>query len=294
MSDNLVCGACHAQIVDADGNPRKSVPHSCLSCKKSLHSYVICSAVHQPREGAYFCSASCEAALGKDRDESDSESGGADDISEAVHENSVADDAVVDSVTEIVNVVDGDREGPPNLDDSDQSGACDASSLVNGNASNTDTQSGDNCNNGSETTPPLNPPPDELFEEGQRIRMAFQQTAGDAIGLWWGGTVGPTMNAAASTVVLSFDDGDLAIHSKSELIELFRMGKYERMPDDMRQHGLVRSMHSDRMALGLSPFRVAKKVFYVGVLLGDGVSQLCKHPLYEAHILCASMRGMRQ
>lgn len=57
----IVCGACGEVMLDAHGQPRTQSPHSCLSCKKSLHSYVVCSAVHVPVEGAYYCSQACES-----------------------------------------------------------------------------------------------------------------------------------------------------------------------------------------------------------------------------------------
>lgn len=287
MSAKLVCGACAQDIVDANGKPRTSVAHSCLACKKSLHSYVVCSAVHQPSEGAYFCSPQCERNLGRTMDD-DMQFVDADadvlDVGNGIEDD--ADAELDDALLENGGVHDGiNNEGTGNKEQEANDARHDAKQSDGGSSDtstvNTEINSNDKRNGA------LNEQMRKMLVEGQRIRMAFKQDRGDSDGSWWGGTVGPYMTGDGTNILISFDDGDLSIHSHAELAGLYDMGKFELLPADVKC-GLVNSNPVSSKALGLCPLQVAKKVFFVGVLLGDGVSTLCKHPLYNAHVLCQS------
>lgn len=278
------CGACNQVVLDSDGNPRKDTAHHCRSCDKPLHSYVMCASVHVPTEGAYFCSAKCEDALdaGKNDDGLAGEVDG-----DGTDDNVINDSSSVSSTDE---QLDAHKSNNEQLRDAD-----DVAGGQEDKQGRKETGEGDDArpldsvenNKTVESSVGNRGHLRDLLVPGTRIMIAFKQSDEDELGKWWGATVG--ISTPEERTLIAFDDGDLASEHKSTLEGIFSMGKLARLGSDV-PCGLVKDVHTNCKAWNFCTLKVAKKMYTVGVLLGDGTSTLCKWELYQSHVL--SEQGM--
>lgn len=245
--------------------------------------------MYVPTEGAYFCSSKCAAALGQPQSTHEGTDDGAEceDLEPLVDDGDTEDanhgaghpEEQIDAPFDVDNELESDQQKIPS------EGGEDNQSLSGGGLG-----GGAEPRIGELDADPVLPVAHskeqlrKLLEDGQRIMMAFKQSAHDGVGSWWGGLVGPTSDDD-NLVIVSFDDGELRVFTVEELAGMYDMGKYACLSPNV-ECGLVDDTPSKTMAVALCPFKAAKRVYYVGVFLGDSVSQLCKHPLYHAHVVC--------
>lgn len=302
----FVCAACDKAIELGSGNCAPS--HCCKECKRDVHSYVLCSWVWQPEEGAYFCSPSCirdwnlrliESLTGGARLQEGSdelevyEKTGfrivrrPEDAEDKVYANNVMKGLVPNSNSKKPQEIDG-NQGRENSDKELQH--LGDESMMNSRNQDAGDGSCDEADHGSNDLPAAFV---AMIQEGSRVQVAFKQSEDDHNGLWWGGLVGSKAQYLqhGTTDLLSYigyDDGMLEFHTDKEMLDLFNIGKLKTC-DLESGVGVSADMLLPFKAQAFCYAKWNTKYMPIGVLLGDGKEKLCDQPLYHAHVVSADL-----
>ena len=271
----VVCGACKAVVVDADGKERDDSQHCCVECKKPLHAIVNAADCFpwMPEDGYYFCGKAClqkhntsvvdEARL-ECRESGDPEPFGPDhgeDWPDWLVDNpnkwfplcprpgdevQLAEDFEEETFEKEIEPAPKDTAG--------------------------DTQ----------TPPQTTGALAALMQEGARIQESFRMGDTDETGAWFGGLVGPMINGR---VAIGLDDGELVTRTKAEINGLYSMGKFCACT---RNSGLVQDKMQNLRAGAFCMMTCAKELLPVGVLLvnpDDLEPTALVSQVYHSHVM---------
>lgn len=75
----VLAACCKRPLVDVHGNERDKSEHTCASCRRYVHTNIVCDHVLTPEEGVYFCSVLCQDVFSPLGDKASTSDGTSDD-----------------------------------------------------------------------------------------------------------------------------------------------------------------------------------------------------------------------